>query len=242
LAGGTRNIVYLWETATGQERGRFAGHRGEVGVLTFAPEGRRLTSGAADGTLLVWDVTGRLRGGRLGPAEFTAGELEGAWTDLGAADSARAYRAIWGLAAAPRQALPLLKDVLRPVQIDEARLGRLIGQLDDDDFATRERASDELAKLGDAAEPALRQAAARAASAEMLQRVRQLLEKLDAPNPSAERVRQSRALEVLEQMCTPEARQLLEALAKGAPAARQTADAKGALERQAKPASIPEKK
>ena len=49
-----------------------------------------------------------------------------------------------------------------------------------------------------------------------------------------ERLRQARALEVLEAMGTPEARTLLDELAKGAADAWLTRDAKTALERLGK--------
>jgi hypothetical protein len=61
----TRGIVRLLETASGKERGRFAGHSENVEALSFCPDGRRLASGSRDTTLLVWDVTGRLQDGHL---------------------------------------------------------------------------------------------------------------------------------------------------------------------------------
>ena len=57
-----------------------------------------------------------------------------------------------------------------------------------------------------------------------------------------ERLREWRALEVLEQIGTPEARAVLKALAEGAPAARLTQGAKVALERLAKRLPDSEKK
>ena len=50
-------------------------------------------------------------------------------------------------------------------------------------------------------------------------------------SPPAEKVQQLRAIQVLEYMATPEARQLLVSLAKGAPEARLTREAKAALQR-----------
>jgi hypothetical protein len=48
-------------------------------------------------------------------------------------------------------------------------------------------------------------------------------------------LRQTRALEALEQIRSPEARKLLERLAAGAPEARLTREAQAALERLAPP-------
>jgi hypothetical protein len=63
------------------------------------------------------------------------------------------------------------------------------------------------------------------------QRAESLLAKLDEGTPSAELLRGLRALEVLEAVGTPEARQVVEGLAKGTPAARLTREARGTLER-----------
>src|SRR5262249_50005160 len=71
--GGHDGEVCVWEAATGQLRRRFAGHAGDVLALAFSLDGRLLVSGCElrDPTLLVWDLTGRLRGGKLVPARLT---------------------------------------------------------------------------------------------------------------------------------------------------------------------------
>jgi RNA polymerase sigma factor (sigma-70 family) len=229
-SGSLDNTVRLWETATWKERARFEGHRGGVVSLAFSPDGRSLASGSADSSVLVWDLTGRLRDGRLALAKLSA-ELEVVWGDLAGPDAARGYRALWRLAAAPVEALPLLRESLRPVAVVSAeRMKRLIADLDDDDFNVREKATDELAKLGGVAEDELRKALTGTPSAELKQRVQHLLDGQRA-GPGPAQIRQTRALEVLEGMGTPEARKLLEELAKGAPGAALTEESKGALQR-----------
>src|SRR5262249_21643514 len=157
--------------------------------------------------------------------------LEAAWTDLGTADATRAHRAIWELVADPAQALPLLRAELHPVAaVPDEKLRRLIAQLDDDDYAVREAATTELAARGDVAGPALRKAQQGMISAEQRQRLSYVLEKLGDQAPSPGRLRNPRALEVLEQIGTKEARDVLAALAGGAPPARLTRDARTALE------------
>jgi hypothetical protein len=61
-----------------------------------------------------------------------------------------------------------------------------------------------------------------------------LLEKLDQWILSGDTLRTWRALEVLEQVGTPEARQVLEKLAQGAPGTRPTEEARAALQRLAR--------
>jgi WD40 repeat protein len=48
--------IRLWEVATGEERGRFAGHESGIRALAFLKGDRLLVSGGDDGTVLVWDT------------------------------------------------------------------------------------------------------------------------------------------------------------------------------------------
>ncbi len=97
----------------------------------------------------------------------------------------------------------------------------------------RQKATNELSELDRLAESALRKALAGQPSAELRQRIQQLLEQLETV-PSTEQLRALRAVEALELAGTTEARQVLVALAKGAPEARLTQEAKASLERLAK--------
>ena len=49
--------IRLWETTTGKERGRFAGHEEGIRSLIFLKGDRLLASGGEDGTALVWDTS-----------------------------------------------------------------------------------------------------------------------------------------------------------------------------------------
>ncbi len=226
--------VRLWEVSTGKERRRFTGHEGDGTSLAFAPNGRTLASGSTDTTALIWDLTGRLDQGKLRPANLTPPDLESAWTALRGDEAGPAYRAIWTLAASPRQALPLLRGLLKPAQpADAGQLAKLIAALDDDDFEKRDSATNELAKLGEQAEPALRKALAAKPTAEPRRRIEFLLERLKSGTDSGERLQLARALELVEDMGTPEARTLLVELSRGAAEAWLTREAKGAQERLA---------
>src|SRR5262249_6197384 len=138
------------------------------------------------------------------------------------------------LAAAPNDAVPFLKERFRPApQPDpeqvQRRLIRLIADLDSEKFAVREQAARELEQMGPTAERALRQALKGRPSPELQRRVDELLDKLDVS--SSEQVQQSRAVEVLEQIGSAEARRVLEAWVRVATEDRMKEDLAGALER-----------
>jgi RNA polymerase sigma factor (sigma-70 family) len=225
--------IYLMETASGRERRRFAGHLGWVISLAFSADGERLISGSMDTTALVWDVGRRLDRSKA-PAAFTAAEVEKMWADLAGEDAACAYEAIRKPAAVPSAAIPFLRKHLPPVPlVEEKRLARLLADLDNDDFAARQKAIAELEKLGEIALPAYHRALEGKPTLEARRRLEDLQAKAHAAwwDVSGERLRMLRAIEVLELAGTKEAREVLETLAAGAEGARLTEEAKAALGR-----------
>src|SRR5262249_1221805 len=146
--------------------------------------GLRLASGSYDTTILVWDVTGCLQGGRLRPVQLSAKEIEKLWADLASDDANRAGRAIWTLVASPDQAVPYMAERLRNSAADAktllGKMPQLLRDLDNDAFAVRAKARAELARLGEAAEPALRQALAKSPSLEIRRSLEQLLKAVEA--------------------------------------------------------------
>jgi RNA polymerase sigma factor (sigma-70 family) len=220
-AGEGGNGITLWDVATGRVRHRLAGHQGDVNAVAFAPGGRTLITGSTDTTALVWDVTGP-------PLPKPAGGPDAAWDDLLSEDAARAYQAMSALAATPKGVVLLGKHLPPAVPPDGRRVAQLLKALDSEAFAERDQASQELEKLGEAAEPALRQALAGLASLETRKRAERLLNKLDP-----EWLRTQRALEALELAGNEQAKTVLQALSRGAPEARRTREAKAALGRWA---------
>jgi WD40 repeat protein len=225
-------VVRLWDVVTRKDLGQFKGHVGEVAVLAFAPDGKTLTTGGADGTGLVWDVT-RLAGPAAGPAAVKSEAVATAWQALAGEDAARAFEAMSTLAGAPGQAVPFLREHLKPAAVpDEGELARRIAELDSDEFVVRQAAAAALRKAGPTAAPALRKALTANPSAQVKQQAEVLLADLDQVRLTGDELRAGRAVEVLEMIGTPEARQVLTALAGGAAGARATEAAKAALERQ----------
>src|SRR5262249_42087369 len=158
-------------------------------------------------------------------------DLASLWKDLGG-DAARAQRAVWLFLRAPRQAVAYLGEKLRPVRaVEGAVIERLIAGLASQRFAERERSTRELLCLDRLAGPALRRGLGAWPLPEPRRRVEELLRLLDEPLPSGERLQAYRPLGVLEHAGTPEARQLLDALAGGAPEPRLTGEAGAALKR-----------
>ena len=81
--------------------------------------------------------------------------------------------------------------------------------------------------------PQLRKALEGNPPLDLKQRVEKLLEKATVQKPQGDQLRELRSVEVLELAATPEAKQVLETLAKGAAGARLTREAKAAAERLA---------
>ncbi len=234
LAAGSWQTLTLLEADTGLQRARLTGLPGDVLALEFSTDGRSLATGHGDTTALVWNVAALTEGCPV-RAPSVRPDLDGEWAALAGGDAARAYRAVWRLAAAPDVVVPFLSARLRPVPVPDAsartRMTQLLADLGQDEFAMRTRASKELESLGELAEPALRQALAASADDEVRGRLQMLLHKLQAPPAAQERLRALRACEVLELVGTAPARQVLQALAAGQPEARLTLQARAALGR-----------
>jgi hypothetical protein len=149
------------------------------------------------------------------PATLKPEEAASFWQALADTNAVRANRALAGLAAAPAQALPLIKNRFRATRtrIDPKRLARLIADLDDDVFKVREKAMRELAEAGSDAADALRKALANDPSVEAKGRIEGLLKRLDKGG-SSEHLRHLRAIEVLERIGTPPAKDMLRELAR----------------------------
>jgi hypothetical protein len=231
-SGCSAGSIHLLEVASGTEVLKATGHRGVVRALAFAGKGdRRLASASSDTTVLVWDLVAVALAPRGADAVPSAEELDRSWADLAGESRPAVYRAQWVIRAAPVKALALLRERLWPVvAVPEQELRRLIGELENDRFAVRQRATQELARLGRAAEPALRATLKGKPTVELRRRVTDLLDRLQG-SAESDRRRTLHCIEILEDMETRAARSLLERLAGGTPSAPETVAAKAALER-----------
>jgi WD40 repeat protein len=236
LAIGTGDgTVALWEVAAGQVRRRLRGHLSMVSSLSFSRDGRMLVSGSHDSTALVWDMTSLPGKEGLPPQVLSQELLQTLWNALAKEDAGRAYEAMLTLRSSPEQALPFLRKELQPQPAaDPQRLVQLIAELDNPRFAMRQKALRELQDFGERAEPELIKAMERKPSAEVRQRIEQLLTKVQTPVAATALLQSLRAVEVLEQIGLPEAKQILQTLAAGGADNRLTKEAAAALSRLAK--------
>lgn len=202
--------VLVLGTATGKQLARRQGPQVPIFSLTFSPDSRLLASGYGDGTIILWKVP---KGEEL-PTTLKENEAVALWQALADDDAARANRTLAGLAAAPAQAVPLIRERFATAwkKPDARRLERLISELDDDAFKVREQATRELSEAGFDAADALRQALANAPATEAKRRIEGLLNRLNKGG-SPERLRALRAIEVLERIGSPQARDVLRSLA-----------------------------
>jgi RNA polymerase sigma factor (sigma-70 family) len=200
----------IWELASGQMRFYAPG----FWKATFSSKSRMVVN-QMQGTIRVWDLTGRNKGGVLDPAPLKAEELAKLWTDL-QAGAAEAYAAIWRLAGVPEQSVPFLEEKLRTVPPQDPKLvAKLIAELDSDKFTVRENAMKELPRHGRKAMQAVKDALAANPPLEVRLRLEALQPKLSNYCTTPEETLAPRVIEILEQCATPAARRLVEALANG---------------------------
>jgi RNA polymerase sigma factor (sigma-70 family) len=206
------NVLRLWDVATGKQVLKLSGHAGDISLIVFAPDGKRLFSGSDDSTLLAWDVSARAPVRPLPAVELSAKELESCWQDMAGTNGQRAYHAVWKLMAARGQAAAFLDKRLRSLPSRSARIARLIADLDGDSFDIRAAAGKELEKLADEVVPVLQSVLAGKPSLELRLRAERLLAKLEHSPPGREQLLALRSVAVLEFIGDAQARDILASL------------------------------
>jgi WD40 repeat protein len=236
----TRNqqVITLWETETGKARGHFAGHRGQTRCVSISADARFIASGGDDTTALVWDATRpRTRNAFVRP-ESTAIDVAAEFKNLADDEAERAYASIWALINAPKKTLSFLAEQSSLFAAADVRaIQRWIRDLDSDEFAERERASEELRWILDEAEAHLKKALQSKPSLEAECRIKLLFEDRRT-GPVGKELQRYRVIEILEHIAAeggaPDrlaAVAVLKKLAAGAGEVRPTKEAKASLER-----------
>src|SRR5262249_10958978 len=155
--------------------------------------------------------------------ELTDGAAEPLWNDLANEDAGKALQGVLKLAGAPKQAMPFLSERLKPAApVDSQKVEGWIADMESERDAVRQEAAANLVKTGEQVVPALQKVLTSQPTIETRKRVEELLAKLTGGTLTAEQLRLVRAVEALERMGTPEARQLLRTLSQGASGALTT--------------------
>jgi WD40 repeat protein len=223
----------LWDVTTGTVLRNVTNGRCEVTSFAFSPDGKALATAFSDSTVIVWDVKELLT--PPAPETLSARRLETLWIHLASGDAALAGKAVGAMQKGGPAAAAFLKAQVRPVPPpDPVLLKRLLGELESPRFTVREKAVQELERLGDQALPALRAILRDNPPLETERRVLRLATRMEGPLTDGSVLRLMRAVEVLEEIGGADAEAALEALAKGMPEHRVTEAARDALRRRKK--------
>lgn len=168
-------------------------------------------------------------------AQIDDATLEQMWAELPTDNELKLKRVQQAFRTAAKPAVELFKKKLPPITKEmQAKAQQWIAELDDDAPAKRDAATKELRAVAFTFEPLLRARREAAEAGEVRNRLAFILKQITSEGPPPGLVQELRALALLEQMATPEARALLTALSEGAPQARRTVEARAALERMGK--------
>ncbi len=235
-----RDNIQLWEVATCKLRRELPGHQGTlIRALAFDPSGRFLASGGADTTILIWDMDLPYQvAAPAGP--FGPDWLAARWQMLAEDDPLRAFTAIRELIAAPAASVAWAKEHVQPVPpVAAEHIDKLVAQVDDSRFRVRQKATADLLQIGLAAGPAIDKVLAGSPSLETRRRLEEVRKRVNLVLVTGRNLQAYRAVEVLERIGTPAARQVLQTLAGGAAGTPVTLQARQALARLARDATRP---
>jgi WD40 repeat protein len=213
--GSYDQTIRLWDWRAGKVTRILRGQQDKVYRLAYLPDGSVLASGGSMGSSCLWDgASGKLLRKWERGAMPLAFDPHGQWLATAGNDSsvtlrslkdhdrvlahydrifayqllivhpsARAFAASSGWDTAIR-VFPI--DLRQPTPADEKRARELMGLWDDEAYAVREKASQELARMGNVARAHLAKAARESASAEVRIRAREVLRRLGSPEPLAQ--------------------------------------------------------
>lgn len=166
------------------------------------------------------------------PTPAAADPLAWHWDEFGIVDAKTAHELMRGAVQSPEASVAFLADQFKAVpKPDSDEIAQLLADLDHPRFVVREQATLRLRDIGEVARPALEELFAKSSSAEARHRAERLLADFREQSLSAEELRLWRSLELLERIATPEAREVLDRLAEGAPEAWLTKHAQAARDR-----------
>jgi HEAT repeat protein len=158
--------------------------------------------------------------------------LESAWDALAAREAGESFRSEGRFLSAPADTARYFAERVKPGEApDPRRVQRWLADLDSDDFAVREAASNALEGLDQQATPYLESTLTSTESAEVRERVKKILERRWGAAIPPEQLRRVRAMMVLERIGDAESKDLLKKWADGPEGALLTMEAAAALQR-----------
>ena len=212
--------VRLWEAFSGNQISAYQGHQGPVYAVAFTKDGRTVFSGGADTTILHWDGTGQMKDGALPAVKLDQAALQNGWSTMASEEPKKAHEVVWQMIGSPKESIAFINTPGQLYLVDPARIDQLFKDLNSDKFDARSKATKELERYGRWMEGRLQKALEKPDTLEVELRLRRMLEKLNVPGSlslAQERMRIRRCMLILEQIGTPQAGEILQSLASGAP-------------------------
>jgi WD40 repeat protein len=207
--------------------------QGDCGsVLALAPtRGDKLVAaGNADTTVMLWKVPPAFQ---PGPGPGVDVYVDPLWKELKLQDAHKAHAAVLFLVSYPASAVSMFREKLQALSpVPPETIAAHIVALSSRTFRARQRACEELKRIGDEAEPALRRRLQQGPGLDERRLIEGLLR--TAAEWSPEQLRRRRSVQTLEYIGTAEARALVEKLANTWPESRLTREARATLERMQK--------
>jgi hypothetical protein len=207
----------------------------QIASLAVSPNGALVACGfVRENSIALLSLAPRRR--RHAGGATTKAEMEQDWQTLAEYDAEAAYASAWRLAARRDVAVEFLSERIEPATpapLDERHVERLIRNLDHREFDVRQTATRELAMLGEAVLSHLKHAASHNRGKELNLRVAHIVETIQSRprQVPGKTLRTVRAIDVLERIGTPAAQAVLEQVAAGESAARETLEAQRSLAR-----------
>jgi WD40 repeat protein len=193
--------LQAWDLIAGKPVKRLQAPLSPFLCLAVSPDGTKLAAGHDDAAVRLWNIAGLFQPPAASPLSSAGFQRQA--NRLSEIDAAAAYRAMYRLARCPEQSLPFLRERFAPVN---PQVRRFITDLDNEQFAVREKASKALERLGRIAEADLRRARANPPTLEVRLRIDRLLEKLADPTQRKRAALEVlRGISVLERIGTPKA-------------------------------------
>ena len=221
--------VRMQDYITGEWKSLLQGHRGAVSFILSSSFSRTLFSGGADTTVLKWDFS--RENAPKNERRLTSKEGVTLLNDLASEDIAIAYGSLRRLSSSPDAACSALKEHIHKAEYaDPAKVQNLLAALKSDRFANREAARRQLIGLGDAVGPFIEE---RWKDGDLSNDERQLLETIrsELGKMTPEKMKQSRAIQLLEHLGTSEAIEHLRFLALGSSTSITARESRSALRR-----------